>query len=601
MRLWTGLSGARASRRLVPTLPPRPVPATEPRAAAAAGAAAGGGATPPGEGSAAAAPPRTVGTPAGRLAWWRKGGVAGSGGGSGGCGSVGGGGRRAARASFRVATAVVLTAATVGSVAWLTAGAGGVARPPAHFAALFHGGVRLSEAAHAVVDGRGGGEGTAVSAAAPAPIATAPAATASRRPRPPDAGAVARVPLRGILDRGDGGGRAGGGRTRTGAAAGGGRTVPVSRPKQAPPPPPPPVRPPPSRPVPSAALVRLTVYMHTRVGWERAYIESLFDSPALAVTWVPLTTAQLQGTAGGRPVGWRPPRGATALAVNAMVLKGSTAAQEAAFGRLVRWLSPAVSVFCSDERGQAGWAHATMVAHSTTTLRQYGVYTYANDTAAGGGAARRSGGDGSGSGDGGSGRISHAIPLGYMAGMFDGNYTARRRAHANATVPASRRPYAWAFPSKLLGKDREPMLAAFRSWAGAPHTVGPRSVRATRAAYEAAAFVPNSHGNVVLDCFRLYEASMAGAIPVLVASRDEFRTNFGALPALPPWVVAPDWAAALAAVRALAANRGALDARQRAVSEWWWRVNDAVHRLVEDAVVGRRPAGGRGWGEGAGG
>eukprot|EP00170_Pyropia_yezoensis_P005769 contig_23458_g5787 len=42
----------------------------------------------------------------------------------------------------------------------------------------------------------------------------------------------------------------------------------------------------------------------------------------------------------------------------------------------------------------------------------------------------------------------------------------------------------------------------------------------------AAAFVPNSHGNVVLDCFRLYEASMAGAIPVIVASAAEFRTNF---------------------------------------------------------------------------
>ncbi|KAK1869857.1 hypothetical protein I4F81_012322 [Pyropia yezoensis] len=291
------------------------------------------------------------------------------------------------------------------------------------------------------------------------------------------------------------------------------------------------------------------------------YVQSLLRGPAVAVTYVPISTEQMLGKAAKPPVVVRrTPRGATALVLNAMWFKGSTLAQRAAFGRLLRRLSPTVSVFCSDERGQAGWVHAALVAASTTTLRQYGVYTYANATAgeeAGRGFVGR----------GGHRRTSHAIPLGYMTGMYDDQYNARRRAASNATTLASRRRYAWAFPTKLTGKDREPMLAAFRSWVGAPYTAGPRKAAASREAYEAAAFVPNSHGNVVLDCFRLYEASMAGAIPVIVASAAEFRTNFGALPELPPWVVAPDWPTAVAAVRALAADKRALDARQRAVSD----------------------------------
>ncbi|KAK1863354.1 hypothetical protein I4F81_005912 [Pyropia yezoensis] len=530
MRLGAGLLGARPSRRAIPTLPPRPV-------RCGTTGAGGGSGGPPGGGGAPPAVHHGVSS-VGRLLGWYKGG-------DGGGGWSGGSGRLAARSSFRVATLVVLTAAAVGSVAWLEVGGGGggtaaFSHPSWHLAAFLYARVQLSDAANAVLDGGAEGAGGGVDAAVDVAAASSAESVAVGPPR---------VTGGGDGGDGDGGGALGhDGASRAGTGTGGGGVADaVSPPPPLPPsPPPPPAAPRPAEPV------RLTVYIHDRVGWERAYVDSLFDSPAVAVTRVPLTTAQMQGTARGpsSTMGRRPPRGAaTALVINAMLLKGSTPSQEAAFERLVRWLSPAVSVFCSDERGQVGWAHAAMMAHSATTLRQYAVYTYNNASTEGWGDR---------GGRGGHHRTSHAIPLGYMAGMFDSNYTARRRAAANATTLASQRRYAWAFPSKLLGKDREPMLAAFRSWAGVPYTVGPRSVQATRVAYESAAFVPNSHGNVVLDCFRLYEASMAGAIPVLVASSSEFRTNFGALPELPPWVVAPDWPAALAAVRALAADGGAL-------------------------------------------
>ena len=45
-------------------------------------------------------------------------------------------------------------------------------------------------------------------------------------------------------------------------------------------------------------------------------------------------------------------------------------------------------------------------------------------------------------------------------------------------------------------------------------------------AYRDAIFVPNGRGNVVLDCVRLFEASLAGAIPVVVGPWPEVREAF---------------------------------------------------------------------------
>ena len=54
--------------------------------------------------------------------------------------------------------------------------------------------------------------------------------------------------------------------------------------------------------------------------------------------------------------------------------------------------------------------------------------------------------------------------------------------------------------------------------------------------YRNAKFVPNGRGNAVLDCFRLYEASMAGAIPVVVGSWSEIRETFYFGGDVLPWI-----------------------------------------------------------------
>lgn len=58
--------------------------------------------------------------------------------------------------------------------------------------------------------------------------------------------------------------------------------------------------------------------------------------------------------------------------------------------------------------------------------------------------------------------------------------------------------------------------------------------------YSKSIFVPCGRGNFSLDCFRLYEASMNGAIPVVVGSKEEIESTF-MYEETPPWVFAETW------------------------------------------------------------
>lgn len=62
--------------------------------------------------------------------------------------------------------------------------------------------------------------------------------------------------------------------------------------------------------------------------------------------------------------------------------------------------------------------------------------------------------------------------------------------------------------------------------------------------YSKSIFVPCGRGNSSLDCFRLYEASMNGAIPVVVASKEEIQSTF-MYEENPPWVFAETWSGAV--------------------------------------------------------
>ena len=83
----------------------------------------------------------------------------------------------------------------------------------------------------------------------------------------------------------------------------------------------------------------------------------------------------------------------------------------------------------------------------------------------------------------------------------------------------------------------------------------------------------------MLDCPRLYEASAAGAIPIVVGDHTEIDATFGT--PRPPWLFSPDWEHAARAVRdSLHAGPAVVQERTRAVAEWWRRTVEELRGLV---------------------
>jgi len=72
-----------------------------------------------------------------------------------------------------------------------------------------------------------------------------------------------------------------------------------------------------------------------------------------------------------------------------------------------------------------------------------------------------------------------------------------------------------------------------------------------------------------LDCLRLYEASLCGAIPVVVGSMDEICKTF-MKEECPPWIFASSWKKAIKVCRNLLNNPFELQKRQTSLIYWWY-------------------------------
>jgi hypothetical protein len=82
--------------------------------------------------------------------------------------------------------------------------------------------------------------------------------------------------------------------------------------------------------------------------------------------------------------------------------------------------------------------------------------------------------------------------------------------------------------------------------------------------YSQSIFVPCGRGNSSLDCYRLYEASMNGAIPVVVGTKEEIECTFK-YEENPPWIFAKNWKDAVEKCNhMLEFNSTELD-----VKKWW--------------------------------
>ena len=103
--------------------------------------------------------------------------------------------------------------------------------------------------------------------------------------------------------------------------------------------------------------------------------------------------------------------------------------------------------------------------------------------------------------------------------------------------------------------------------------------------YANSIFVPNGRGNVVLDCFRLYEATLTGAIPVVVGSWSEVREAFYFDGDIPPWIFEETWEAAAARCTDLSANVEALQQIQEEQLKWWSRQILTARKRIWRAII----------------
>ena len=176
------------------------------------------------------------------------------------------------------------------------------------------------------------------------------------------------------------------------------------------------------------------------------------------------------------------------------------------------------------------------------------------------------------------------IPLGVMTGF---------PLNAFCIKPMLERKFSWAFIG-TINAPRQAMLDKFDKLLAltGPHFVAAGGVPIAQVAaiYNDAVFVPNERGAVRLDCFRLYEATLSGAIPVVVGSQAEIADTFvhdHDTGGLPPWVFASSWevAAQQCVELLLSANRLVLQQMQTKNVTWFQKCLTSSQRRIARALA----------------
>eukprot|EP00041_Stephanoeca_diplocostata_P022309 m.530459 g.530459 ORF g.530459 m.530459 type:complete len:347 (+) comp22027_c1_seq9:261-1301(+) len=184
-------------------------------------------------------------------------------------------------------------------------------------------------------------------------------------------------------------------------------------------------------------------------------------------------------------------------------------------------------------------------------------------------------------------------PLGYNTAMQFG-HGARNSTHAaemmleklrmSADVSGQAREYMWAFAGTVK-QDRANAMRAFDDFVPHPRkTAFPPTM--LHRLYSDAHFVPCGRGNINLDCFRNYEASIAGAVPIVVGTESEISDTFGHFGAAPPWVFAKSWTDAVEVAKRHAKDQNVLAKMHQDVLEWWIGEMRRLHGYVTQALNG---------------
>ena len=218
---------------------------------------------------------------------------------------------------------------------------------------------------------------------------------------------------------------------------------------------------------------------------------------------------------------------------------------------VVKKIKPICILHFSDERGNANhWL--SLSKYTKLLLRQHNHENYNIDSY---------------------GNIIH-IPLGYVSTYLNG-----RSSLDIESKKIPERQYTCSFIGEMKN-DREYMCDIFENnfqntyikritntWKIQSLSYSPPEIFSI---YNDSIFVLNGKGNFSIDCFRIYEALIAGAIPVIVGEKNEInRVFYFNDNSLPPFVFADNWNDAVNKCKSLLENKEQLQNLQDANINWY--------------------------------
>lgn len=172
------------------------------------------------------------------------------------------------------------------------------------------------------------------------------------------------------------------------------------------------------------------------------------------------------------------------------------------------------------------------------------------------------------------------IPLGYKTGFLDDFPTL---------IPAaSNRKFSWTFSGNATKASRAQMLAVFErlargsTYPTAKHFGGVLSTKPYRDALLQSTFAPCPAGDR-LECFRHYEASACGAIPIVQGKKVDILRELRHLKD-PPWIFCDSWEEGLAHACELLRTPRQLDCLQQDCLSWWGETVSKLQLQIRQKV-----------------
>jgi len=164
------------------------------------------------------------------------------------------------------------------------------------------------------------------------------------------------------------------------------------------------------------------------------------------------------------------------------------------------------------------------------------------------------------------------IPLGYSSGYY-----------VPKVVPKiSERKLNWSYVGDMNKSDRKEL---YNNFTRMPEYKCENGISAERMSkiYSDTIFAPCGRGNASLNCMRLYESSMVGAIPIVVGSKEEIKDTF-VFEENPPWLFFNSWQEAENKCQELLNDKIELQKIQDNILYWWnnriQKVKNSVNNIL---------------------